>query len=68
MFNECESLETLNVSGWNVSKVNDMPYVFISCESLHTVTTMWKINTKNIRNIFNAAQYTIHNTQYIKHD
>ena len=61
MFNECESLETLNVSGWNVSKVNDMPYMFISCESLHTVTTMWKINTKNIRNIFNTAQYTIHN-------
>ena len=62
MFCECESLETLDVSGWDVSNVNDMKYMFYKCKSLHTDTTMWKINTKCI--IIDTYKYA----PYIKHN
>ena len=34
MFYDCQSLETLDLSGWNVSNVNDMSYMFKNCKNL----------------------------------
>ena len=62
MFCNCESLESLDVSGWDVSNVNDMKYMFYMCKSLHTDTTMWKINTKcTMRDTYKYAPHIKHN-------
>ena len=36
MFDEYTSLQTLDISGWNVSNVEDMRYMFYGCTSLGT--------------------------------
>jgi len=64
MFSVCKSLQTLDVSKWDVSNVGDMRFMFEKCESLHTDTSMWKINTIN-------TNYTKHMYDYapnIKHN
>jgi surface protein len=34
MFNECKSLEKLDISGWDTSNVTNMSFMFSDCESL----------------------------------
>ena len=62
MFSECTSLQTLDVSGWDVSNVKDMKYMFNRCKSLHTDTTIWKnIRANNTNNMYRNAPYLKHN-------
>ena len=61
MFCDCKSLETLDVSGWDVSNVNDMSNMFNNCESLHADTTMWKIRTNYVNDMYHNAPYLKHN-------
>ena len=37
MFGSCSGLETLDLSGWNTSKVINMSFMFESCTSLRTI-------------------------------
>ena len=37
MFQYCESLTSIDLNGWNTSKVTDMGYMFQYCESLTTL-------------------------------
>lgn len=37
MFNGCRSLETLDLSGWDMSNVTDMDYMFNGCGNLNTI-------------------------------
>ena len=37
MFQNCRSLGTVDVSGWNTSNVEDMQFMFYGCRSLRTV-------------------------------
>ena len=51
MFSECESLETLDISGWNVSNVEDMSYMFYGCKSLGTLdVSKWDVS--NVNNMY----------------
>ena len=38
MFQDCTSLTSLNLSGWNTSNVTDMGYMFNGCSNLNTIT------------------------------
>ena len=61
MFNKYKSLQNLDVSGWDVSNVKDMTYMFYGCKSLDTDTTMWNIITNNVNNMYYNAPYIKHN-------
>ena len=61
MFNKYTSLQNLDVSGWNVSNVKYMNGMFNGCKSLDTDTTMWKIRTNNIDNMYYNAPRIKHN-------
>ncbi|MBQ4247970.1 MAG: BspA family leucine-rich repeat surface protein [Ruminococcus sp.] len=37
MFEHCESLESIDLSGFDTSKVTCMPFMFGYCESLETI-------------------------------
>ena len=47
MFNNCSSLQTLDVSGFDTSKTNYMAYMFNNCSSLQTLDVS-KFNTSNV--------------------
>ncbi len=47
MFNGCESLKSMDVSGFNTSKVTDMSYMFASCYSLKSIDVS-RFNTANV--------------------
>ena len=50
MFENCESLGTLDLNNWNVSKVTNMSDMFYGCELLSTLyTSGW--NTANVTNM-----------------
>ena len=47
MFNNCSSLETLDLFNFNTSKVTDMSYMFNNCNKLNKVIVSKDENTKN---------------------
>ena len=47
MFNGCNNLTSLDLSGWDTSKVTDMPGLFASCSSL-TSLDVSGFNTSNV--------------------
>lgn len=64
MFYSCHDLTTLNLSGWDVSKVADTNGMFYSCNNLKTVIlknmpndSMFKLLATQTADIYN---YTIH--------
>ena len=61
MFDGYTSLQTLDVSEWDVSNVKDMDDMFNNCESLHADTTMWKIRANDINNMYHNAPRIKHN-------
>ena len=61
MFNKYTSLQNLDVSGWDVSNVKNMSYMFYGCKSLHTDIRKWKIRTNNIDNMYYNAPHIKHN-------
>ena len=48
MFRNCESLTSLNISGFDFSKVEDMSYMFYGCTALESITFPEDINTSNV--------------------
>ena len=54
MFGNCSSLNSLNVSNFNTSKVTDMSYMFYSCGKLTTLDiSNWDTsNVTNMNNMF----------------
>ena len=61
MFGNCDALESLNLSGWDTSKVETREYTFGGCWNLQTLT-LGK-NTLN-QNIFDDVFYNDHLTWY----
>ncbi len=51
MFSNCESLTSLDLSGWNTEKVTDMNYVFYRCYTLSSINlSNW--NTEKVTNMY----------------
>ena len=50
MFQNCNNLETLDVSNFNTSNVKDMQYMFSSCSKLTTIDVS-KFDTNNVKNM-----------------
>ena len=61
MFDGYTSLQTLDVSEWDVSNVKDMDDMFNECTLLDTDTTMWNIITNNVNNMYHNAPRIKHN-------
>ena len=51
MFNVCSSLESINLSTLNTTKVKDMCYLFALCESLKSLD-LSTFNTTNVNKIW----------------
>ena len=49
MFDSCESLRELNLSGFNTSRITDMTYMFADCNM--TSLDLSKFNTSNVTNM-----------------
>ena len=47
MFSGCKSLNNLNLSSFNTSKVTDMSYMFWGCESLKELKLSYSFKTNN---------------------
>ena len=50
MFRNCESLKSLNLSGWDTSKVTDMYQMFYGCKSIVSLN-LTGFNTSNVTNM-----------------
>ena len=50
IFNQCQSLTSLNVTNWNTSKVTNMDCMFQSCQSL-TSLDVSHFDTSNVKNM-----------------
>ena len=37
MFSECHNLQTIDVTGWNISNVTNISYMFYNCKKLRTI-------------------------------
>ena len=59
MFYRCESLESIDVSNWDVSNVKDMHSMFEGCESLESIdVSKWDVrNIRDIKNMFNGCKF-----------
>ena len=56
MFGNCSSLASLDLSGFNTSKVTDMVYMFYNCYNLTTTINIMNAGVTSYRNMFlNAA-------------
>ena len=51
MFNLCSSLESINLSSLNTTKVKDMSYLFAGCESLKSLD-LSSFDTTNVNDMF----------------
>ena len=57
VFNGCEKLTVLDLSGWNTSKVKDMSHVFAGCKALTSLNVSgWNVsNVKDMNYIFSGC-------------
>lgn len=62
MFDTCNSITSLDLSGLNVTNVLDMSYLFSDCKKLATISGLSSLNTINITNM----AYMFNNTAKFK--
>ena len=51
MFNQCNEIESINLSSFDTSNVVDMCYLFTNCHKLKEIKGIDKFNTKNVTNM-----------------
>ena len=50
MFNGCSSLQSIDLSSFNTTNVNDMSFMFSECSSLISIN-LSSFNTTNVKNM-----------------
>ena len=64
MFQNCSNLEYLDLTYFDTSKVNNMEYLFFSCNKLKKIKGLNKLNTSNVNNM-NSMFQNCSNLEYL---
>jgi surface protein len=77
MFYECKQLKSLDLSNWDVSKIEDMDYMFYNCKQLESVGNLsdWDVskvkdlslmfyNCKNLKTVGDLSNWVVSGVKY----